>query len=644
MGAQSVVWARKDKETLVFLLVMPPIRGHVCISGLGPLEARVVRTRAYAHMHTRLISAHLISARFSATSPSSRRRTRAQDRGPTSSGSAYSASASSASPDPPSPAALPDTVSEVPSSPMPEHEIQGVEDQTQYEREQEQEGPPLLTCTFCPRELIRRVVRVVGTERSSRVRVGCGRLRLRTWFRVEIRVRAYWASHPLVLRFLFRRDLVFVRWCLWPGRVRRVCGLADLGAEWWGGPVVLQSDVDVCACGLDFGLGFGSGFVCRVLGVAPYLMLRFLFRTNPPLPPSAPPAPQRRAARAQWGRREERGEENEEEEEEEEWEFRPARVPDGISLRNFGIQVPIYATLSNIVLYSPRGLVSGALQELTKRFVARWSVRGRNGVRGWAVPEVMMRMFPGGERQRRWHNGNLIANPALHPGSVEIGGRGGAGPSDAPVAVPIDPDADATRAPNTVDFGQRERDEMRELTRGERDSERFPACRRDADTTDGEGEREDLATTTASHWRPLVGQVFLGNSGDVPLGGDGADGIDGQGHDDPFMYEGTNDPRDGFGYDVCVECHEMAPFPSLAHLRVAEDHLGLLERMWEERVRALGGESETPGAAATERDRGDPPAVPQRAGEHGADDERTAARHCVPRAVSASRTAAEPWS
>jgi hypothetical protein len=227
----------------VFLLVMPPIRGHVCISGLGPLEARVVRTRAYAHMHTRLISAHLISARFSATcvccepagfgvcaytrcltraggsasdgspprllrrarlsfrfslpyshlisspllsiprphslslsvkrtilttisssAPSSRLRTRAQDRGPTSSGSAYSASASSASPDPPSPAALPDTASEVPSSPMPEHEIQGVEDQTQYEWEQEQEGPPLLTCTFCPRELIRRVVRVVGTE------------------------------------------------------------------------------------------------------------------------------------------------------------------------------------------------------------------------------------------------------------------------------------------------------------------------------------------------------------------------------------------------------------------------------------------------------------------------------------------------
>jgi hypothetical protein len=67
-----------------------------------------------------------------------------------------------------------------------------------------------------------------------------------------------------------------------------------------------------------------------------------------------------------------------------------------------------------------------------------------------AVPELMMHMFSGGEPERRWHNGNLIVNPALHPGSVEIGGRGGAGPSDAPVAVPIDPDADATRAPNTV--------------------------------------------------------------------------------------------------------------------------------------------------------------------------------------------------
>jgi hypothetical protein len=38
------------------------------------------------------------------------------------------------------------------------------------------------------------IIAMVG--RSSPVRVGCGRVRLRTWFRVEIRVHAYWVSHP----------------------------------------------------------------------------------------------------------------------------------------------------------------------------------------------------------------------------------------------------------------------------------------------------------------------------------------------------------------------------------------------------------------------------------------------------------------
>ncbi|KAJ6512591.1 hypothetical protein C8R45DRAFT_787684, partial [Mycena sanguinolenta] len=47
-----------------------------------------------------------------------------------------------------------------------------------------------------------------------------------------------------------------------------------------------------------------------------------------------------------------------------------------------------------------------------------------------------------------------------------------------------------------------------------------------------------------------------------------------------------NAPTDGMGYDVCVECHEMVPFPSLAHLHAAEEHLGMLEEMWDERERA----------------------------------------------------------
>ncbi|KAJ7224861.1 hypothetical protein B0H12DRAFT_1149856 [Mycena haematopus] len=329
-------------------------------------------------------------------------------------------------------------------------------------------------------------------------------------------------------------------------------------------------------------------------------------------------------------------------EKEDEWEFRPARVPDGISLRNFGIQVPIYATLSDIVLYSPRGLASPALQVLAKRFVGaverkrrERETRGATGAEApleynvfvldadtralrEAVPELMMRVFPGGEGRRLHelhahshsiHN-NTIPTPettmevdgaqdsgeaGIHPDEPPAFAAAHAAPADAPVAVPIHPDANAVTAPNTVDFGQRERDEMRELTRASEILSVFPfsaaAARSGAGYPPGVNEDaryppnanispdEDLAkTTTASHWRPAVGQVFLGNSGDVPLSGG-----DNDAEGDPFAYEGTNSPRDGMGYDVCVECHEMAPFPSLAHLRAAEEHLGMLEGIWDER-------------------------------------------------------------
>ncbi|KAJ3530575.1 hypothetical protein NMY22_g8515 [Coprinellus aureogranulatus] len=97
-----------------------------------------------------------------------------------------------------------------------------------------------------------------------------------------------------------------------------------------------------------------------------------------------------------------------------------------------------------------------------------------------------------------------------------------------------------------------------------------------------------------------VGQVFLGNSGDVPLSvnakpparvvrnetSESSPSEDDESQlpaDDPFNYLATNDPASGLGYDICVECHEMAPFPTAAHLRAAEEHLGVLEAMWKDR-------------------------------------------------------------
>ena len=139
---------------------------------------------------------------------------------------------------------------------------------------------------------------------------------------------------------------------------------------------------------------------------------------------------------------------------------------------------------------------------------------------------------------------------------------------------------------------------------------------------------------------PRIGQLYLGNSGDVPLAPDVAShfrnaaslprsdnsgatsdededwdwesmtshlrGVEGLleecgvdekelltqetakkgkplADDDPFNYLPTNDPASGFGYDICVECHDLAPFPSPSHLRAAEEHMAMLDTLWRER-------------------------------------------------------------
>ena len=47
--------------------------------------------------------------------------------------------------------------------------------------------------------------------------------------------------------------------------------------------------------------------------------------------------------------------------------FTRPRVPDGVSLRNFGIQMPVYATLADIVVYSPNGASKTAIS-VAERF------------------------------------------------------------------------------------------------------------------------------------------------------------------------------------------------------------------------------------------------------------------------------------
>ncbi|KAF5374503.1 hypothetical protein D9615_009130 [Tricholomella constricta] len=171
----------------------------------------------------------------------------------------------------------------------------------------------------------------------------------------------------------------------------------------------------------------------------------------------------------------------------------------------------------------------------------------------------------------------------------------------------------AAREPNTVDFAQREKEEMCDLTKASEIISVFPP-----DEAEGYGYAHHIITPphpqpssvpslhslSPTTWAPHVGQVFLGNSEDVPLAPEvpsrfrsaaalgligsaeqqktssGGGDVEGEDTEDPFNYRATNDPARGFGYDICIECHDLAPFPSAAHLRAAEEHLAMLEVMW----------------------------------------------------------------
>ncbi|KAK2459873.1 hypothetical protein APHAL10511_008073 [Amanita phalloides] len=393
-------------------------------------------------------------------------------------------------------------------------------------------------------------------------------------------------------------------------------------------------------------------------------------------------------------------------ESESEWEFVPARVPDGISLRNFSIQVPVYATLSDIVVYSPKGPTKRALalaerfriaierkrKERIQKHVAARLVAERPAMRhltsfygenamGYSTTrsgdgpmadvEIASRaakieqelekellrynvfVLSANEKEMRRDIPHLVMRVATNPewsasagwetedvrgGRIPLSGGAHTDRSDGHVVeqgectdlepypratssqagdmgMELDMEMDVDTPPvnakdvddpendhaaNTVDFAQREKDEMRDLTRASEILSCLP-----------EGE-DDLArdlsgTRTARHWDPLVGQVFLGNANDVPLVPEqpirlahvpqasapaSRDNVDTsvengvkEKENDLFDYRPNNDPQSGYGYDICVECHDLAPFPTAAHLRAAEDHLTMLDKLWAERCK-----------------------------------------------------------
>ena len=105
-----------------------------------------------------------------------------------------------------------------------------------------------------------------------------------------------------------------------------------------------------------------------------------------------------------------------------------------------------------------------------------------------------------------------------------------------------------------VDFAQRERDEMRELTR---------------------------ATAI------LTDVVYLGNVSDVPIprphrirNHGQASGMmmhDSDDEEDLDPFDGSDNPA---GYDVCIECRDYAPMSNASQLRAAEAHMNALDSLW----------------------------------------------------------------
>ncbi|KAI6107935.1 hypothetical protein F5141DRAFT_1188993 [Pisolithus sp. B1] len=268
------------------------------------------------------------------------------------------------------------------------------------------------------------------------------------------------------------------------------------------------------------------------------------------------------------------------------WEFKPVVVPDGISLRNFGIQVPLYPTISDIVIYSPRGASPAALR-LAARFRRAIEKKLAERLQRWAHAR--------GESPHTGHDDHPHITPEgfLKYGVYVLDADAATIERELPWMI-MRRDGDVTPlaavpgpslSANTIDFARREKEEMRDLTRASEIITLWGDCN-DSDRAHASG------STTNTHWDPHAGQVFLGNSSDVPFS-----------HIKlmPLSHRATTLPTEepvekpspfdsdanssalGRGFDICIECHEYAPLPGIAHLHAAEQHIRALEMEWVER-------------------------------------------------------------
>jgi len=129
-------------------------------------------------------------------------------------------------------------------------------------------------------------------------------------------------------------------------------------------------------------------------------------------------------------------------------------------------------------------------------------------------------------------------------------------------------DAPVTLKANLTNFAHREKDEMRDLTKA---TEIFSTSPLPDDL---------VASPPSTHWDPAIGQVYLGNANDVPIADEWVPHSRGS-HptEDPFNSAYNTPAQDG-GFDICIECHDFAQFPTPAHLRAADEHLSVLDATW----------------------------------------------------------------
>ncbi|KAG8213355.1 hypothetical protein J3R82DRAFT_11841 [Butyriboletus roseoflavus] len=227
------------------------------------------------------------------------------------------------------------------------------------------------------------------------------------------------------------------------------------------------------------------------------------------------------------------------------WEFKPAKVPDGISLRNFGIQVPLYTSISDIVVYSPKGPTPATLR-VAARFKKAVEKKRRERLERTKTPTSTPEGFlkygvyildanaEQIERDLPWlvvKKDSECAGYCEHPPPTRTENRRLVGESEIEarrLSPFVQPNADCVasldRTPmnvntrihrckraNTIDFARREKDEMRELTCASEILTVWASDDKDMQADEAPG------STTATYWNPNAGQVFLGNSNDVPL-------------------------------------------------------------------------------------------------------------------------------